>query len=67
MLRPCLEEIERDGMGVFRCQLRITERHHRGIAGVAEGVELSAPGTAQAVGIVQLQLCRLGEFVVQEE
>ena len=67
MLLPCLQEVEGDRMGVFRCELRVTERHHRGITGITERIQLSSPWTTQTIGIVQLQLCALRQLIIQEQ
>ena len=67
MALPGLQEVERERVGVFGGEQRVAELHHRGIAGVLERVELSAPRTAQAARVVQLQLSRLGDGVVQEQ
>ena len=67
VLCPGLQVVEREAVAVFRRQLRITKRHRRRVARIAEAVELTAPGTAQAARIVQLQLLVVGQLVGEEE
>ena len=64
---PRLEEVERERVGVLRCQLWVAKRYHRGVARVAETVELPAPGSPEPSRVVELQLRRLVEVVAQEE
>ena len=54
-------------MGVLGCEQRVAKLYDRGVARVAERVELSAPGPSQSSRVVQLQLCARCQFVAQEE
>ena len=56
MSSPCLEVVQRESIGELRCQLGVTELNHRGVTRILERVELSAPGTTQTTGDVQLNL-----------
>ena len=67
MVVPSLEEVQRERVRVLGCQFRITEAHHRSIAGVLERVQLSAPRPTQTARIIQLQLGRFRQLVVQKE
>ena len=63
---PRLEEVERERVGVLRCQLWVAKRYHRGVARVAETVELPAPGSPEPSRVVELQLLCLVYLIRKE-
>ena len=67
VLGPGTEIVERERIGELGRELGVTEGDGSGIASVAERVELSAPGPAQAAGLVELQLVVVCELIAQEE
>lgn len=63
MLVPGLQVVEREGVGEFRCELRVSVFHDCGVACVFETVELSSPGASQSSGVVHLYLLR-GRYLI---
>ena len=66
MVFPRLEIVEFEGVGVLGFQEGITERDVGGVGDVLERVELSAPGTAHTLGVVDLQLVVIRQLIRQE-
>ena len=63
MVLPRLEVVELECVGVLGLQEGVTELDVGRVGDVLELVELSTPGTAHTLGVVDLQLMVIGYLV----